>query len=145
MLHALMDRDKWSLCLGDEVLVQHSQDQPFVTMIRLEKRYSANRGSVKTTVEETDRVPLTEAEPLPGAEEAGARGGTIIHGRGTANREAEKLFQIVIQPDKEIVMIVVRSEIKDDVLKAVNEKAGLDTAGQGIAFSLPVDKAVGIS
>ena len=78
MLHALMDRDKWSLCLGDEVLVQHSQDQPFVTMIRLEKRYSANRGSVKTTVEETDRVPLTEAEPLPGAEEAGARGGAVL-------------------------------------------------------------------
>lgn len=82
---------------------------------------------------------------MDAAKEAGARGGTILHGRGTANREAEKIFQIVIQPDKEIVMIVVRSEIKDDVLKAVNEKAGLDTAGQGIAFSLPVDRVAGIS
>lgn len=82
---------------------------------------------------------------MEAAKEAGARGGTILHGRGTANREAEKLFQIVVQPDKEIVMIIVRNEIRDEVLKAINAKAGLETAGQGIAFSLPVDRAVGIS
>lgn len=82
---------------------------------------------------------------MEAAKEAGARGGTIIHGRGTANREAEKLFQIVVQPDKEIVMIIVKSEIKDQVLKSINAKAGLETEGQGIAFSLPVDRAVGIS
>ncbi len=82
---------------------------------------------------------------MEAAKEAGARGGTIIHGRGTANREAEKLFQIVVQPDKEIVMIIVKSEIKDQVLKSINAKAGLETEGQGIAFSLPVDRTAGIS
>lgn len=82
---------------------------------------------------------------MEAAKEAGAKGGTIIHGRGTANREAEKLFQIVVQPDKEIVMIIVKSEIKDQVLKSINAKAGLETEGQGIAFSLPVDRTAGIS
>ena len=82
---------------------------------------------------------------MEAAKEAGARGGTIIHGRGTANREAEKLFQIVVQPDKEIVMIIVKSEIKDQVLKSINAKAGLETEGQGSAFSLPVDRTAGIS
>lgn len=81
---------------------------------------------------------------MEAAKSEGARGGTIIHGRGTANRQAEKMFRIVIQPDKEIVMIIVKSEIKDAVMKAVNEKAGLDTEGQGIAFSMPVDKTVGL-
>ena len=82
---------------------------------------------------------------MDAAREAGARGGTIIHGRGTANREAEKLFQIAVQPDKELVMIIVKNEIKDTVMIAINAKAGLETNGQGIAFSLPVDRTVGIN
>ena len=82
---------------------------------------------------------------MDAAREAGARGGTIIHGRGTANREAEKLFQIVVQPDKELVMIIVKDEIKDAVMMAINAKAGLETNGQGIAFSLPVDRTIGIN
>lgn len=82
---------------------------------------------------------------MDAAKEFGARGGTIIHARGTANKEAEKLFQITVQPEKEIVMILVPSEIKDDILHALYRSVGLQTPGQGIAFSLPVDEAVGIS
>ena len=82
---------------------------------------------------------------MDAAKELGARGGTIIHARGTANREAETLFHITIQPEKEIVMILVPAEIKDDILHALYKKAGLDTPGQGIAFSLPVDQVVGLS
>ena len=29
-----------------------------------------------------------------------AKGGTILHGRGTISKEAEKFFQISIQPEK---------------------------------------------
>lgn len=82
---------------------------------------------------------------MDAAKEVGARGGTVIHARGTANREAEQFFNITIQPDKEIVMILVPSEIKDAVLHALYQGAGLKTAGQGIAFSLPVDEVVGLS
>ena len=81
---------------------------------------------------------------MDAAREAGARGGTVIHGRGTANKEAEEKFNIPIQPDKEVVMIIVSSDIKDNVLKALNLAVGLDTDGQGIAFSMPVDRVIGI-
>ncbi len=82
---------------------------------------------------------------MDAAKEVGARGGTVIHARGTANKEAEQYFQITIQPDKEIVMILVPSSIKDDVLRAIYRNAGLKSEGQGIAFSMPVDSVVGIS
>lgn len=82
---------------------------------------------------------------MDAAKESGARGGTVIHGRGTANKEAEEFFRISVQPDKEIVMILVTSEIKDAVLHAIYNAAGLKTAGQGIAFALPVTNVVGIS
>lgn len=82
---------------------------------------------------------------MDAAKEVGARGGTVIHARGTANREAEQFFNITIQPDKEVVMILVPHEIKDNVLHALYQGVGLKTAGQGIAFSLPVDDVVGLS
>ena len=81
---------------------------------------------------------------MDAAKEFGARGGTVIHARGTANSEAEKLFQITVQPEKEIVMILVSSEIKNDILHALYKAVGLQTPGQGIAFSMPVDAAVGL-
>lgn len=82
---------------------------------------------------------------MDAAKEVGARGGTVLHARGTANKEAEQFFHITIQPDKEIVMILVPADIKDAVLHAIYQHAGLKTDGQGIAFSMPVDDVVGIA
>ena len=82
---------------------------------------------------------------MEAAKKAGARGGTIINARGTAGKEAETFFHITVQPEKEIVMILVQKEIKDAVLNALYEEVGLDTAGQGIAFSVPVDNVVGLT
>lgn len=81
---------------------------------------------------------------MEAASRSGARGGTVITARGSGNEEAEKLYGITITPEKEIVLIVVPKEIKDDVLKEIYLDAGLDTQGQGIAFTLPIDEAVGI-
>ena len=82
---------------------------------------------------------------MDAAKEVGARGGTVNHAKGTANKDAEKYFKITIQPEKEMVLILVSQEIKDKVLHAVYQSAGLKTDGQGIAFSMPVDNVVGIS
>ena len=81
---------------------------------------------------------------MDAAKEYGARGGTVIHARGTANGLAEKKFEIPVSPEKEIVMILIPTKIKDDVLKGLYRAVGLKTPGQGIAFSLPVDAAVGL-
>ena len=42
-------------------------------------------------------------------------------------------------------MILVKKEKKDNILRALYEEVGLNTAGQGIAFSMPVDSVVGMS
>ena len=47
--------------------------------------------------------------------------------------------------EKELVMIIISKEIKENVLKTIYEKVGLDTPGQGIAFTVPVDDVVGIN
>lgn len=77
---------------------------------------------------------------MKAARSAGARGGSIVRGRGSANPESEEFFGVTIQPDKEIVLVLVSADIKDAVLKAVYKNAGLSTEGVGIVFSLPVSR-----
>lgn len=75
---------------------------------------------------------------MEAAKNRGAKGGTIFHGRGTGSSDAEKFFGIKVSPEKEVVMIVVDTKIKDDVIAAIYEDAGLNTRGQGIVFTLPI-------
>ena len=82
---------------------------------------------------------------MDAAKSAGARGGTILHARGTGAKEAETFFGITVQEEKEIVMILVDAQIKADVLHTLYHRVGLNTPGQGIAFSMPVDNVVGLS
>ena len=78
------------------------------------------------------------------AREEGARGGTIIHARGTGTSDIGKKYNIIITPDKEMIMILVNQNIKDKVLSAIYKQAGLASPGQGIAFTLPVNDVVGL-
>ena len=82
---------------------------------------------------------------MDAAREVGARGGTVLHASGTANSDAEKIFGITIQPEKDVVMILVSSEIRDKVLHALYDSVGLKTEGKGIAFALPVQDVVGLT
>ena len=79
------------------------------------------------------------------AKEYGAGGGTVLFARGTATPEAESLFKIAIHPEKEMVMILVEKSLRDDILHGLYKNVGLNTRGQGIAFSMPVDSVVGLS
>jgi hypothetical protein len=83
-------------------------------------------------------------EAMESAKKAGATGGTIIRARGTANPEAEEFYQIAIQPDKEILWLIVPKEIKDDVMHRLYQDVGLASKSKGIAFSVPVSHAVGL-
>jgi nitrogen regulatory protein PII len=79
------------------------------------------------------------------AKKAGARGGTVLAARGTGNKDMEKFFGVIITPEKQIVMVLVPQEIRDKVLTAINQEAGLDTKGQGIAFSVHAHDVVGVA
>lgn len=83
-------------------------------------------------------------ELMDAVREHGARGGTIINARGTARADAEKIFNIAIHPEKEIVLILATDKIVDELLHVIYKTVGLETQGQGIAFALPVNDVVGL-
>ena len=84
-------------------------------------------------------------EAMDAARAVGARGGTVMSARGTANLEAEKAFHIQIQPEKEMIMIIVSEDIKEDVMHALYRRVGTHTPAHGIAFAMPVDGVVGVN
>ena len=84
-------------------------------------------------------------EAMDAARAVGARGGTVMSARGTANLEAEKAVHIQIQPEKEMIMIIVSEDIKEDVMHALYRSVGTHTPAHGIAFAMPVDGVVGVN
>ena len=79
------------------------------------------------------------------AKEAGARGGTLLHGLGLGGEEAAKFLGISIQPEKDIVLIVVGKNDREQVMQKILDTAGILTENRGICFSLPVDSALGLA
>lgn len=82
---------------------------------------------------------------MEAARNKGARGGTTFVARGTGNKELGSFFGIAIEPEKEIVFIIVDNQIKDDVMLEIYKVAGLETKGMGICFSMNVDDCVGLT
>ncbi len=81
---------------------------------------------------------------MDAARAAGAQGGTVLYARGSGIHEMQKFFGITIEPEKEVVLTLVKAEEKDAIMKAICKGAGLLTAGRGITFSMPVDDVAGI-
>ncbi|MCC7083171.1 MAG: P-II family nitrogen regulator [Burkholderiales bacterium] len=82
---------------------------------------------------------------LEASVKAGARGGTVLFGRGAGINEQEKIFGMSIEPEKEILLTVVRADLVDIVLDGIVRAADLNTTARGIAFVVPVEKMVGVA
>lgn len=75
----------------------------------------------------------------------GAQGNTVINGRGSSVHETNKIFGIPIEPEKEIVLIVVDKKKTNNILDRINKEAELEKPGKGIGFALEVEKIVGFN
>ena len=75
----------------------------------------------------------------------GATGGTVFHSRRVENSMPGRSFWgISIQEERETVMILARNSRKKEIMKAINEKCGIDTESNGIVFSVPIADVEGL-
>ena len=84
-------------------------------------------------------------EAMNVAREQGVRGGTILNARGVAREKEATFFGITVHAEKEILMMVVEKDIRDNVLNALYSRMGMANKAQGIAFSLPVSDVTGLA
>lgn len=79
------------------------------------------------------------------ARAAGARGGTVIHAKGTGINDVQKFMSVSIADEKEIILIVSPAAVKSEIMSSILKKAGPDTESGAIVFSLPVSEAAGFA
>ena len=76
------------------------------------------------------------------AKKAGARGGTVFKARWTGMEDVEESYGLTLNEEREIVAIVVPTEIRNDVMEAVNAKHGLKSKSEGMICSMAVDHMI---
>ncbi len=81
---------------------------------------------------------------MDAARSADAPGGTVIHAKGTGAEHAKRFLGISLAEEKEMIFIVVRTQQKNAIMKAIMEQAGTKSPAGGIIFSLPVTSTAGL-
>jgi nitrogen regulatory protein PII len=75
--------------------------------------------------------------------DAGAQGATVFYARGTGVRQKLGFLGNLIQPEKEVIFIVTRSENSERVFNAMAAAGKLDKPGNGFIFAQKVERAMG--
>ena len=85
------------------------------------------------------------SEVMDVARACGAAGRTILAGKGAGGEKAKAFFSISLTEEKEVVLILVKEELRAEIMRAVAGEFGLDSPGKGIVFSLPVEDSIGLN
>ncbi|MEM0448434.1 MAG: P-II family nitrogen regulator [Methanomassiliicoccales archaeon] len=80
---------------------------------------------------------------LEASRKAGAEGGTILFGRGCGVHERKTFLGLMVEPEKEILLTTVSSDIKQKVLDAIVQATKLNEPGNGMAMVLPLNEVIG--
>ena len=78
------------------------------------------------------------------AKKCGANGGTLIKGREIGSKSGFKFFNVQVEPEKDILLIVCKDEDKNKIMEGILEKYGANTEAKGVCITLPIDNTVGI-
>ena len=78
------------------------------------------------------------------AQENGANGATLIHGRGSEKEVKSILLNMNVEPEKDIVIMLVKNDIAENIKDAIYDKMNLYKENKGIIYSLPVMEVRGL-
>lgn len=84
------------------------------------------------------------AQVVDAAIKCGASGGTVIGARGSGLHETQKVFSMYIEPEKEVIMIVAKTDNVNTITESIKDQLGLDEQGKGIIFVLNINEAYGL-
>lgn len=104
------------------------------------KRGENMYNAIYTIVEKGNADDVIEA-----AEKAGSRGGTVMHARGSGSEEARKVFNMLIEPEKEIVLIISEEAKTKDIVESIRKETGIEEQGKGIIFVTRVEQTYGLA
>jgi nitrogen regulatory protein PII len=91
----------------------------------------------------TVKTDLTDGV-VEAAKAAGGTGATIIPARGTGIREAKTFFGLTLEARSDVILLLLEEHLVDRVIEAIRAAGEFDKPGTGMAFVVPIDRAVGL-
>lgn len=83
-------------------------------------------------------------EVIFSAKSAGAEGGVVLSGKGRGSSE-KKFFGIKIDPENEVVLIIVKEENVVPIMKAIYQATDYQSSARGMVFCLPISYVTGMT
>lgn len=81
---------------------------------------------------------------IDAATKVGSKGGTIVNARGAGTNETSSLFSMIIEPERELVLILSESSLTEKIVSSIKEALHMDCPGNGVIFVQDVNKAYGL-
>lgn len=81
---------------------------------------------------------------IAAAQKAGATGVTKLNARGEGIHKQKSFFGLEMESQRDLLLFLVEDFICNDIMEAIYTAGHFDQHGNGIAFSLSVDRAIGL-
>ena len=81
---------------------------------------------------------------IKSAKAAGATGVTILNARGEGIHNQKSFFGLAMEAQKDLLLFLVEDFNADPIMDAIYMAGKLNESGNGIAFTIPVDRAIGL-
>ena len=107
-----------------------------------EERRGVNNSMYQNIITIVNRGKAEEV--IEAAKAAGSKGGTIINARGSGVNETSRLFNMDIEPEKEMVLIVSKKDVTEAIVATIRETLEIDKPGNGIIFIQDINKTYGV-
>ena len=81
---------------------------------------------------------------IESAKSAGATGVTILNARGEGIHKQQSFLGLTMEAQKDMLLFLVEDFIAYNIMDAIYKSGHLSEHGNGIAFTLSVDRAIGL-
>ncbi len=159
VINILIEKDKAEKALDYFTkafqLDEHNHGIAYTTNVAVASQILINKQDTRKAGQETEEERMYKKltvivnrgmaeDVMEIARKSGVEGGTIIHGRGTGSEITAKFFGMEIEPEKELVMMLMPSELVDMVADNLFRELKLDTPGNGVLYVEPIADVRGL-
>lgn len=78
------------------------------------------------------------------SERAGSIGATVLNAKGSGYEKRNPILELVVEPEKEVVLIISPCTTTDEIVDAINEDMNTDNNKRVVTFSISVNRVEGL-
>lgn len=76
--------------------------------------------------------------------ETGSHSGTLLKGRGSGLHEKQRILNIALEPEKDILLLISKEENVEEIIQNIDKKIKITEPGNGLLVSMQVNRIHGM-